>query len=111
VAIFVAPARAELNAAIEQRFDAMLKAGALEEVAKLRSRELDPALPVMRALGVPPLLRHLDGEIGLAEVAQLAKRDTRAYAKRQFTFARHQLPAFRWATPEDAQESVIEAFA
>jgi tRNA dimethylallyltransferase len=58
---------------------------------------------VMRALGVPQLLRHLKGEIDLAAAAELAKRDTRAYAKRQFTFARHQLPYFKWMTFEEIE--------
>jgi tRNA dimethylallyltransferase len=109
-AIFVAPERAALNAAIDARFDAMLDAGALAEVAKLRKRRLDPALPAMRALGVPHLLRHLEGEIDLEEAARLAKRDTRDYAKRQFTFARHQLSEFRWAAPDEA-EAVVMAMA
>jgi tRNA dimethylallyltransferase len=56
-----------------------------------------------RALGVPQLLRYLAGESDLATAADLAKRDTRAYAKRQFTFARHQLPQFQWVTPEEAE--------
>jgi tRNA dimethylallyltransferase len=102
-AIFLAPERAALRAAIDRRFEAMLESGALEEVAALGERRLDPALPVMRALGVPQLLRHLAGESDLATVAEQAKRDTRAYAKRQFTFARHQLPLFQWASPEEAE--------
>jgi tRNA dimethylallyltransferase len=109
VAIFLAPERALLNAAIERRFDSMLEAGALNEVAGLRGRKLDLALPAMRALGVPHLLRHVEGEIGLEEAAQLGKRDTRAYAKRQFTFARHQLPEFRWVAPEEVESMVMEA--
>jgi tRNA dimethylallyltransferase len=109
VSIFVAPGRVVLNAGIEQRFDAMLEAGALKEVAALRARNLDPALPVMRALGVPHLLRHLEGEIDLDTASRLSKRDTRAYAKRQFTFARHQLPEFRWVAPDDAAAMVREA--
>jgi tRNA dimethylallyltransferase len=108
VAIFVAPDRALLNAGINQRFDAMLEAGALEEVQALRVRKLDPVLPVMRALGVPQLLRHLEGEIDLETAARLAKRDTRAYAKRQLTFARHQLPDFRWVAAEAAEAVVME---
>jgi tRNA dimethylallyltransferase len=106
LAVFLAPDRAALKVAINRRFDAMLEAGALGEVATLDRRGLDPSLPVMRALGVPQLLRHLKGEIDLAAAAELAKRDTRAYAKRQFTFARHQLPYFKWMTSEE-----IETFA
>lgn len=106
-AVFLAPERKALNAAIDARFDRMLNEGAVAEVAALRARQLDPALPVMRALGVRPLLAALDGEIDLAEAARRAKLDTRHYAKRQFTFARHQLPDFRWLAPETAAAEVL----
>ena len=88
LALFLAPERKTLHEAIDRRFDRMLAEGALEEVASLRARKLDPALPVMRAHGVPHLLAHLEGRISLEEVAQLGKADTRAYTKRQFTLAR-----------------------
>ena len=74
----------------DRRLEAMLADGAIEEVAALSARGLADDLPVMKALGVPPLLRHLAGDIGLAEAADLAKRDTRRYAKRQLTWFRHQ---------------------
>jgi tRNA dimethylallyltransferase len=94
--LFIAPQREALHAAIDKRFDEMLAAGALEEVEAIRERKLDPALPVMRAHGVPHLIAHLEGRTSLEEAARLGKRDTRAYVKRQFTFARHQLPEFCW---------------
>ncbi|MGH6852738.1 MAG: tRNA dimethylallyltransferase, partial [Methylocella sp.] len=80
-----------------------LEAGALQETARLRERRLDPALPIMRAHGVPHLVAHLNGEISLAEAARGAKRDTARFAKRQLTFARHQLESFRWMTPQAAE--------
>jgi tRNA dimethylallyltransferase len=92
-----------LKARINARFDAMLEAGALQEAARLRERRLDPALPVMRAHGVPHLIAHLNSEKSLAEAARGAKRDTARYAKRQATFARHQLESFRWMTPQEAE--------
>jgi tRNA dimethylallyltransferase len=107
LAVFLAPDRAALHKVIDQRFDQMLAEGGLAEVAALRERHLDPALPVMRAHGVPHLLAHLEGSIDLAEAAKLGKRDTRHYAKRQFTFARHQLPNFRWLAPETAEADVM----
>ena len=61
-ALFLAPEREALYARIDARFDAMLKAGALEEVAALAARKLDPLLPAMKAHGVPALIRHLRGE-------------------------------------------------
>jgi tRNA dimethylallyltransferase len=102
-AVFLATEREALKARIDACFEAMLEAGALQEVARLRERRLDPALPVMRAHGVPHLIAHLNGEISLAEAARGAKLDTRRYAKRQLTFARHQLASFRWVTPEEAE--------
>ncbi|HVX78884.1 MAG TPA: tRNA (adenosine(37)-N6)-dimethylallyltransferase MiaA [Bradyrhizobium sp.] len=103
-ALFLAPERDQLYARIDARFSAMLSAGALDEVACLAARHLDPLLPAMKAHGVPALIRHLDGEITLAEAAEIGRADTRHYAKRQFTWFRHQLPEFEWVKPEEARE-------
>ncbi len=84
--------RAELHARIETRFAAMLAAGALAEAAALAARRLDPALPVMKALGVAPLLAVLAGKTTLAEATAAALADTRQYAKRQQTWFRNQTP-------------------
>ncbi|MGH6935771.1 MAG: tRNA (adenosine(37)-N6)-dimethylallyltransferase MiaA [Methylocella sp.] len=101
-AVFLATEREVLKARINARFEVMLQAGALQEAAVLRERHLNPALPVMRAHGVPHLIAYLNDEISLAEAARRAKLDTRRYAKRQLTFARHQLAAFRWLTAQEA---------
>jgi tRNA dimethylallyltransferase len=100
--LYLAPDRAELGRRIEARFDAMLAHGALDEVAALIERRLDPALPVMRAHGVPHLIGHIEGQLTLNEAAARSKLDTRHYAKRQFTWARHQLSGFKWVAPEEA---------
>jgi tRNA dimethylallyltransferase len=102
-ALFLAPEREELYARIDARFAAMIGAGALEEVAALAARNLDPLLPAMKAHGVPALIRHLRGEITRDEAAEIGRADTRHYAKRQFTWFRHQLPEFEWVKPEDAR--------
>jgi tRNA dimethylallyltransferase len=102
-ALFIEPDRDQLYERIDARFDAMLKAGALEEVAHLAARRLDPLLPAMKAHGVPALLRYLQGEITLEEAAVIGRADTRHYAKRQFTWFRHQLPEFEWVKPEEAE--------
>jgi tRNA dimethylallyltransferase len=102
-ALFLEPGRDELYARIDARFNAMLTAGALEEVAALAVRGLDPLLPAMKAHGVPALIRHLRGELTLDEAAAIGRADTRHYAKRQFTWFRHQLPEFEWVTPEAAR--------
>jgi tRNA dimethylallyltransferase len=103
--IFLAPERGPLHAAIDARFCAMLRDGAIDEVEALIARGLDPALPVMRAHGAPHLADHLAGRLTLAEAAERAKRDTRHYVKRQFTWARHQMSAFAWIAPQDAVEA------
>ncbi|GLS21312.1 tRNA dimethylallyltransferase [Labrys miyagiensis] len=100
--LFLEPERALLYAKIDRRFDLMIEQGALEEVRALAARGLDPALPVMRAHGVPGLIRHLRGEIPLREAMDGAKADTRHYAKRQFTWFRHQMPGWRFVSPDDA---------
>jgi tRNA dimethylallyltransferase len=102
-ALFLAPERERLYARIDARFDAMLGAGALEEVAALAERKLDPLLPAMKAHGVPALIRHIEGEISIEEAAVIGRADTRHYAKRQFTWFRHQLPEFEWVAPEAAR--------
>jgi len=102
-AVFLAPERDALYARIDARFDTMLAAGALDEVAKLGARQLDPLLPAMKAHGVPALLSHLNGEITLEQAAEIGRADTRHYAKRQFTWFRHQLPEFEWVKPDDAR--------
>jgi tRNA dimethylallyltransferase len=102
-ALFLSPERDALYARIDARFDAMLRAGALEEVAALAARKLDPLLPAMKAHGVPALIRHLAGELTLEQAAAIGRADTRHYAKRQFTWFRHQLPEFEWVTPEAAR--------
>ena len=101
-ALFLAPERDALYARIDARFGAMLEAGALQEVTALAERRLDPLLPAMKAHGVPALIRHLAGEITQDEAATLGRADTRHYAKRQFTWFRHQLPEFEWVRPEAA---------
>jgi tRNA dimethylallyltransferase len=105
-AVFLAPERDALYARIDARFDAMLAAGARDEVARLGARQLDPLLPAMKAHGVPALLSHLRGEITLEEAAEIGRADTRHYAKRQFTWFRHQLPEFEWVKPDEAREWV-----
>ena len=103
--LFLAPDREALYARIDTRFEAMIAAGALDEVGRLAEQKLDPALPVMRAHGVPHLIAHLEGRLTLAEAADRGKLDTRHYAKRQFTWARHQLAGFEWVAPEQAVEA------
>nr|WP_293421484.1 tRNA (adenosine(37)-N6)-dimethylallyltransferase MiaA [Phreatobacter sp.] len=102
-AVFLSVDRPWLRQRIDARFDAMMASGAMEEVARLAARNLDPALPAMRAHGVPGLIAHLRGEISRDDAVARGKKDTKAYAKRQETFFRHQLPGFVSLTPDEAR--------
>lgn len=114
-AIVLDPPRAALRPAIAARFAAMLDAGAADEVRALLARALDPALPLMRAHGVPEIAAALRGEIGWEEAAARATSATIRYTKRQATWLRHhalappdrvRTIASRWA--DDPQFSAQE---
>lgn len=85
------PPRDALYANCDRRFETMMTQGALEEVRALLEMNLDPALPAMKALGVPELAAHLKGEINRGDAVAQACQATRNYAKRQMTWFRHQL--------------------
>lgn len=89
--IVVLPDRGVLAARINQRFGLMLKAGAVEEVKALLAQNLPPAMPVMKAIGVPQIAAMLAGEMREAEVIERGAAATRQYAKRQMTWFRNQL--------------------
>lgn len=105
--VFLGVERDALYRRIDRRFEAMMAAGALEEVRALAARGLDPALPAMRAHGVPGLIAHLRGETTLEAAIARGQADTRHYAKRQFTWARHQLPGFAWAHDAGEAEAAL----
>ncbi len=100
-----------LRGRIDARFDGMMEAGALEEARALTERRLDPALPIMKAHGMPWLAAHLRGEMGLDEAITRAQGDTRRYAKRQRTWFRQRMTEWEWTAPERAAEMVLRALA
>ena len=89
--LVLTPPREPLYAACDARFAAMIEAGAVAEVRALAALGLNPAAPVMKALGVRQLRRHLAGETSLAQAIAAAQQATRNYAKRQATWFRHQI--------------------
>ena len=91
--VILLPDRAELYARCDTRFAAMIDGGALVEVEALLARKLDPTLPVMRAIGVREIGALLAGEIMREQALAAGQQATRNYAKRQFTWLRHQPPA------------------
>jgi tRNA dimethylallyltransferase len=85
------PDREALYATINTRFDKMLEQGALDEVRAFAARNLDPTLPAIKAHGAPALSAYLRTEITLAAATEIGQRDTRRYAKRQFTWIANQM--------------------
>jgi tRNA dimethylallyltransferase len=90
-AVALEPPRETLYARCDARLAAMMEAGALEEVRALAARNLDPALPIMKAVGVREFAGQLRGETTLPEALAAAQRETRRYAKRQTTWMRGQM--------------------
>jgi tRNA dimethylallyltransferase len=88
-AILIDPPRTELRAAIASRLTGMLTEGAIEEVRALLALGLDPALPAMRAHGVPEVASYLRGNFTLPETARRIELVTGQYTKRQATWFRH----------------------
>ena len=90
------PDRLWLYERCDRRFRQMFDSGAVEEVAALRGRDLDPSLPVMRAIGVPEITAYLQGDLSRDEAIVAGQTATRRYAKRQYTWFAHQPPP-SWA--------------
>ncbi len=89
--VLLAPERGWLRARVETRFDAMLKAGALDEVRGVFDRQPDPRWPGLKAHGAPELFAHFRGELSLEDARRIGIDHTRQYAKRQMTWFRHQM--------------------
>jgi tRNA dimethylallyltransferase len=105
-ALLLDPPRDRLRAAITARWAAMLAGGALEEVRALGALGLDPALPAMRAHGVPELLAHIAGRMTLEAASARAILNTGQYTKRQATWFRHHaLAPEPWTRRIDARFS------
>ncbi|MFD2264410.1 tRNA (adenosine(37)-N6)-dimethylallyltransferase MiaA [Lacibacterium aquatile] len=109
VTAVVEPTRTMLHERINRRFDLMMGKGALEEARSVA--HLDPALPLMKALGVPELLAYLRSEIDLAAAVEQAKASSRQYAKRQSTWFRHQLPDALRIDPQESVAGLRKIFA
>lgn len=108
--LILAPPREWLFERCDLRFEQMLENGAIAEVEALLARNLDPALPVMRAIGVPELAAHLKGEISLDQALAAGQLATRQYAKRQYTWFRNQSPP-DWPRMESQNDSWVAYFA
>ncbi|WP_370177393.1 tRNA (adenosine(37)-N6)-dimethylallyltransferase MiaA [Alteriqipengyuania sp.] len=90
--VILLPDRDWLYARCDARFVTMMDEGAVAEVEALLTRNLDPDLPVMRAIGVREIAGWLRGEYSREEAIARGQQATRNYAKRQYTWLRHQPP-------------------
>lgn len=109
VGLALTPPRDWLYARINARFAAMMAEGAAEEAAALLARGLDPLLPAMKAHGMPWFAAEARGEIGQGELIALSQRDTRRYAKRQFTWIGGQMPGWARIETIDPEERCVAA--
>lgn len=80
--------RNDLYARIERRVDTMMESGLVDEVRELMRRVTDPASTAMQGLGYKEIAGHIRGEIGFEEAVNLLKKNTRRFAKRQYTWFR-----------------------
>lgn len=90
------PDREVLRQRIRRRFETMIEAGAAAEVQALRQLGLDPALPAMKAIGVPEITDWLEGRLSQAAAMERAVIATRQYAKRQRTWFRNRMADWTW---------------
>ena len=109
--IFISPPREALYERIDARFDAMLEMGAMDEISALVKLDLDPGLPVMRALGVAALIQVHWGKMSREDAATRTKTDTRRYAKRQMTWAKSNMIAWKSIFVKDSTSMIEEIFA
>ena len=101
--------RERLYDRINRRVDAMLEAGLVDEVAELLGRGYAPDAPGMTATGYPEIAAHLAGDASLEEAAERIRRKTRAYARRQLTWFRNQLPDDAvWLDGTRGSEELVE---
>lgn len=105
------PPRPVLYENCEGRFLSMIEHGALAEVQAMLDLNLDPALPAMKALGLPELAAVLRQEIELSQAIAAAQQATRNYAKRQQTWFRHQMPQAKILTEKLSESMKAEIFS
>jgi tRNA dimethylallyltransferase len=112
VRLVVLPERDELRQRCDVRFDAMMEQGAMDEVRMLAALNLPTDLPVMRALGVAPLMQLMEGKVTMDEAVTQAKAETRQYVKRQTTWLRRNMSAWKHIFQQQMKsiDEIIVAF-
>jgi tRNA dimethylallyltransferase len=100
--------REELYRRIEERVDRMMERGFLEEVERLMEMGYGPQLKPMQSLGYKQLIQVLLKKMERGEAIRQIKRDTRHYAKRQWTWFKSD-PDVRWCDESSDRERVFHA--
>ena len=100
--------RDHLYEIIDKRVDKMFEEGLLEEVKKFYDQHLN-SKALQTAIGYKELYSYFEGNLSLEETKELIKKNSRHYAKRQYTFFNHQLPV-QWFSVnyEDFQKTIKE---
>lgn len=101
--------RNELNRRIDLRVDVQIAAGLVEEVRRLLDARYAPNLPAMQGLGYKEIIAYLDGQVSLEGATKILKRNTRRFAKRQWTWFRRD-SRIRWISVDQmSSEEVARA--
>lgn len=108
--VVLEPPRSLVYDRCNRRLEAMLDAGALDEVRALAALALDPALPAMKAVGVAPLLCHIRGETSRTAALAAAQTATRRYAKRQYTWFKHKMLSWNRYSTKDSESFFEKIF-
>ena len=100
-----------MMARCDARFDAMIQDNVLEEVARLRDLELGSDLPVMRVLGLRPLIGHIERRLPLDAAISQAKTETRQFAKRQVTWLKRHMISWKSFSTQDSKRNLGQIIA
>jgi tRNA dimethylallyltransferase len=101
--------RPELYTRIDERIDAMLTAGLVEEVQELLAQGYSPNLPSLSAIGYREIIAYLQGKTTLSEAVTLIKRQSRVFVRRQANWFKESDPSIHWFTVHDQTLAEMEA--
>ena len=99
--------RKTLYEKINQRVDKMINDGLVEEVKKYYNQKIFTK-PLSNGIGYKEIIKYLNNEISYEKAIEEIKKDSRHYAKRQYTFFNHQLPVTWFETNYDNFEETIK---
>ena len=105
------PPRDLVYARCDARLAEMFIGGAQDEVRALTALDLDPTLPIMKAVGVPEIMQFQAGLLDRETALAAAQQSTRRYAKRQMTWIRNQMKDWNIVTEQDSERKLAEIFA